>query len=111
VLQQYSPRCCMQIAMCSGPALPLRTMLQALQVLRGVPGVLEHAIGCLSALSLRHPANAQTAVDAGALALVARCMESHPASSAVQRAGCLAIRNLIVKSPQRIALAVDEGEQ
>ena len=43
------------------------------------------------------------------LPLLARAMRKHVASAGLQRSGCLALRNLVVKSPERVQAAFDEG--
>lgn len=96
-----------KVKMGSGPTLQL--ILQALETFREVPAVLDQAAAAISNLCLRLPDNAARAVAGGALPLIARAMRTHGASAGVQRSGCLAVRNLVVKSPARVQAAFDEG--
>ena len=93
--------------------LPLHThhtpRMQAMETFREAPAVLDQAAAALSNLCLRLQDNAAKACEGGALPLIARAMRLHATSPGVQRSGCLAVRNLVVKSPSRVAAAFDEG--
>ena len=71
--------------------------------------MLDQAAAAVSNLCLRIPDNAVRAAVGGALPLLARAMRKHAASAGLQRSGCLALRNLVVKSPERVQTAFDEG--
>mmetsp|Transcript_17880 Transcript_17880/g.53828 ORF Transcript_17880/g.53828 Transcript_17880/m.53828 type:complete len:153 (-) Transcript_17880:209-667(-) len=77
------------------------------------PLVMAQMIGLLVALTLRHPDNAVAAVDAGCVDLILKAMtdedmrdaareagpEGRTGLAAVQRAGCMALRNICARCP------------
>lgn len=72
-------------------------------------GVTEQAAAAVGNLCLRLGEHADMVVACGGLAAVAKGMRTHAASLGVQRACCLAIRNVVVRSKARAAAAVEEG--
>ena len=95
--------------MCEGDALPMMIMLQALDVFASSPGVCEQAIASLGSLSLRLGHNAATITARGGMRLICAAMRRHNDHVGVQRAACLAVRNMVVRSKERVALAFEEG--
>jgi len=92
-----------------GTGSTLGMILHCFSTFSEAPTVLEQAAAAISNLCLRLTDNATRAAAGGAIPLLATAMRKHPHQPGLARAGCLAIRNLVVKSPERIALAFDEG--
>lgn len=73
-------------------------------------GLMEHAVACLAAISLRSPSNAQRIVNAGtALDILARNMRRYADRSGLQRQGCLTIRNIAARGPELRPVLLDAG--
>lgn len=72
-------------------------------------GSIEQALHTIGNLCLRLSEHADLVVAEGGMALIARAMRVHPAAQGVQRASCLAIRNIVVRSKERAAAAFDAG--
>ena len=96
-----------KIKMGTGPTLTL--LITALVTFKEAPSVLEQAAAGISSLCLRIVDNAARATERGALPLLAAAMRKHPTAAGLQRSCCLALRNLVVKSPSRVQAAFDEG--
>merc|ERR1711998_27050 len=61
----------------------------------------EHTLATIANMALRRPANAVKIVSLGGATLVIGAMRTHAETHAVlQRQGCLAIRNLVARSPE-----------
>ena len=88
---------------------PLPLLLTSLDTLRNEGAVVEQALGTLAALALRNDSNKEAIMASGGLALVAGAMRAQPTLPGVQRAACLLVRNVVARSPARIAAAFEEG--
>ena len=66
--------------------------------------LVEHGLACLAAMSLRSVPNSRRIVEVGALDPLIKGMRSHysPTGAALQRQGCLAIRNIAARAPSAI---------
>lgn len=72
--------------------------------------LMEHALACLAAISLRSPSNAQRIVSSGnALEVIARNMRRYADKSGLLRQGCLTVRNIAARCPELRALLLDAG--
>lgn len=71
--------------------------------------VCEQAAATIGNLCLRMGEHAELAVARGALPLLAAAMRAHAASAGMQRAACLAVRNMVVRSKDRAAAAFAAG--
>lgn len=96
-----------KIKMGEGPTL--NVLLQALDTMMTSPSVLDQVIAVLGNLCLRLPDNCARVHTLGGFPLLARAMRTHIGHLGLQRSACLALRNMIVKSPDRIQAAFDEG--
>lgn len=73
-------------------------------------GLMEHAVACLAAISLRSPSNAQRIVNCGtALDILAKNMRRYADRSGLQRQGCLTIRNIAARGPELRPVLLDAG--
>ncbi len=54
----------------------------------------------MASLTLRSPANARKAVEAGAVDMAALIMGKYPCAAHLQRQGCQMLRNLAVRNPE-----------
>jgi hypothetical protein len=54
----------------------------------------------VASLTLRSPANARKAVEAGAVDMAALIMAKYPCAAHLQRQGCQMLRNLAVRNPE-----------
>jgi hypothetical protein len=74
--------------------------------------LMEHAIACLAAMSLRSPSNSQKIVDSGvAVELLVKNMRRHFSHQSLQRQGCLTLRNIAARSPEIRAILLDAGAE
>lgn len=90
----------------------LDLLLQAMsrEVYACDPSFAEHALACLAAMSLRSPSNAERIVQHGqALEIIVRSMRRHGDRSALQRQGCLAVRNIAARCPELRTQLLDAG--
>lgn len=87
----------------------LSLILLALTQFADFAPVAETAIGCLGNLALRPEGNKQAIFAGGGLGLIATSLRLHPSSPGLARAACLAVRNIVVRSPERVQSAFDEG--
>jgi len=72
--------------------------------------LMEHAIACLAAMSLRNPSNATRIVECGAVELVVKAMRAfQEKSSALLRQGCLCIRNIAARCVELRGTLLDAG--
>jgi armadillo repeat-containing protein 6 len=69
----------------------------------------EHALACLAAMSLRSPTNSTRIASTGALEVMANVMRRHADKGALQRQGCLAVRNMSARCPDLHAPLLDVG--
>jgi hypothetical protein len=92
-----------------GEGATLGVLLQALDTLISAPSVVEQVVGTLCNVCLRLPDNCARAVERGALPLLVRAARTHAGHAQLQRAVCLALRNVVVKSRARAQAALDEG--
>jgi hypothetical protein len=92
-----------------GAGATLGVLLQAFDTFCEAPGVLDQASSAIANLCLRLSDNAARAHARGALPLISRAMRKHPGAASLQRSACLAVRNLVVKSPERVQAAFDAG--
>jgi hypothetical protein len=58
------------------------------------------AFVAVASLTLRSPANARKAVEAGAVDMAALIMAKYPCAAHLQRQGCQMLRNLAVRNPE-----------
>jgi hypothetical protein len=98
-----------KVKMCAGDAAAMSLMLQTLHVYSGWATVMEQAIAAVGNLCLRLAGNCATITSRGGIGLIAAAMRRHPEHAGVQRSGCLALRNLVVRDADRIRAAFDEG--
>ncbi|GLJ48430.1 hypothetical protein SUGI_1022200 [Cryptomeria japonica] len=73
------------------------------------PSVLQEIMSTIRAVSLRSPANAAKAVEAGAVDLASEAMEKHPSAHLMQKQACLMIRNLAVRNPENRPIILEKG--
>ena len=92
-----------------GAGATLGMLLQAFQTFGAAPVVLDQASSAIANLCLRLGDNASRAHDRNIFTLMATAMHQHPGNASLQRSACLATRNLIVKSPERVQAAFDAG--
>lgn len=72
--------------------------------------LIEHALACLAAMSLRSPGNSQRIVDSGmAVDIIVKNMRRHKDRAALQRQGCLLIRNIAGRCPELRPMLMDAG--
>jgi len=71
----------------------------------------EHGLACLAAMSLRSPSNATRIMTTGAAEVMVRCLRRHADKPAVQRQGCLAIRNIAARCPEYRMTLLDAGAE
>lgn len=77
------------------------TKLLLLNVMRKwVDGCRLQAFVTVASLTLRSPANARKAVEAGAVDMAALIMGKYPCAAHLQRQGCQMLRNLAVRNPE-----------
>lgn len=82
-----------------GPGAKGRTLiLEALRVHAEHAPVLAAALGCITALSLRHPDISVEFAEGDAVPLMAQAMRKHPEAAGVQRQASMAIRNMVVRN-------------
>ncbi|KAK9166865.1 hypothetical protein Scep_002056 [Stephania cephalantha] len=72
------------------------------------PSVLQEIMAIITVLSLRSPANAACAMEAGAGDLAIEAMKKFHAYQ-MQRQSCLMIRNLVVRNPENRAILLGNG--
>jgi hypothetical protein len=65
-----------------------------------VGGCRLQAFVTVASLTLRSPANARKAVEAGAVDMAAVIMSKYPCAAHLQRQGCQMLRNLAVRNPE-----------
>jgi armadillo repeat-containing protein 6 len=70
---------------------------------------MEHALASLAAIALRYPSNALEIVNCGAMEEIVLGMRYHSDKPALQRQGCLAIRNIAARSPELRQRILDAG--
>jgi len=71
--------------------------------------LVEHGAACLAAMSLRSPSNSARIVETGAVEVLVTCLRRHPDRVALQRQGCLAIRNIAARCPDLRQVLLDAG--
>jgi hypothetical protein len=71
--------------------------------------LVEHALACLAAMTLRSPANSTRIVTMGAVEVVVNCMRKYTDKTALQRQGCLALRNIAGRCPELRGNLLDSG--
>lgn len=98
-----------KVKMCEGEAAPLSLLLQALDTFKGAPSVLEQVVATIGSLCLRLPDHAALIHARGAMQVLSAAMRRHPGHLGLQRALCLALRNIFTRSKERMAAAADEG--
>jgi hypothetical protein len=72
-------------------------------------GLIEHGAACLAAMTLRSPSNSEKIVECGAIEVLVKCMRNHVDKPALQRQGCLAIRNIAARCPHLRSILLDAG--
>lgn len=72
-------------------------------------GLVEHGIACLAAMALRSPSNSAKMVSTGVVVVVVENMRRHPSHAALQRQGCLLVRNVVARSPDFREAWLDAG--
>lgn len=77
---------------------PLRTIVEAIQQFPDNASVIHQAIGCIAVMALRHPSHALMLAEMNGIPLIMRAMKKFPEAGGLQRQGCLAIRNLVVRN-------------
>ncbi|KAK9162856.1 hypothetical protein Syun_003758 [Stephania yunnanensis] len=73
------------------------------------PSVLQEIMAIITVLSLRSPANAACAMEAGVGDLAIEAMKKFPHAYQMQRQSCLMIRNLVVRNPENRAILLGNG--
>eukprot|EP01138_Halocafeteria_seosinensis_P003263 gb/GECG01003337.1/.p1 GENE.gb/GECG01003337.1/~~gb/GECG01003337.1/.p1 ORF type:complete len:476 (+),score=72.96 gb/GECG01003337.1/:1-1428(+) len=81
---------------------PLRTIVEAIQKFPDNASVIHQAIGCIAVMALRHPSHAIMLAEMNGIPLITRAMKRFPEAGALQRQGCLAIRNLVVRNEDKL---------
>ena len=71
--------------------------------------LVEHGHACLAAMSLRSPANSERICAAGGMEVLAQGMRRHESKVALQRQGCLCVRNIAARCEQLRSLILDAG--
>jgi len=77
----------------------------------GVPGSCEQALGLIVGLTLRNPDGATAAVEAGCVDTITAVMGALPGEQWVQRQGCMAVRNLVSRTPEHKAAFLAAGAE
>merc|ERR1711924_327792 len=97
-------------AMCGDGTLEL--MLAAKKRHNDDAALQEHTCATIANMALRRPGNAVKIVGLGGANLVIAAMRTHTETHAVlQRQGCLAIRNLVARSPELREPILDAGAE
>ncbi|KAK9096689.1 hypothetical protein Sjap_022186 [Stephania japonica] len=73
------------------------------------PSVLQEIMTIITVLSLRSPANAACAMEAGVGDFAIEAMKKFPDAYQMQRQSCLMIRNLVVRNPENRAILLGNG--
>jgi len=76
----------------------LDQMLAGMKRHLGSASVQEHGCGTIAAMALRRPENVEIIIGKGGAVSVATAMKQHPKVVPLQRQGCLAVRNMIVRN-------------
>eukprot|EP01036_Dinobryon_divergens_P013586 gene13586-18328_t len=86
-------------------------LLQALTSEEYLPdfSFAEHALATLAAMSLRSPLNAARILEVGGIDAMLKAMRRHPTREALQRQGCLAVRNIACRSVESRTIMLDAG--
>lgn len=72
--------------------------------------LMEHAMACLAAISLRSPSNSQRIARTGrALEIMAATMRRYSDKSGLLRQGCLTVRNIAARCPELRQVLLDAG--
>lgn len=74
-----------------------------------VAGSCEQALGLIVGLTLRNPDGANAAVEAGCIDTIADVMAALPGEQWVQRQGCMAVRNLVSRTPEHMTAFLAKG--
>lgn len=83
-------------AICEGEALP--AVVAAMRKHADSAPVADQALAVLGTVCLRHPMNVELVLDYNGAHFVVDAMKRHSASAAVQKQGCLALRNMGVRN-------------
>jgi hypothetical protein len=110
VLRAVANSDALKVRMCADAATPMKLMLAAMGTCAASAPVMDQTIAALGNLALRLPDNAARMVGAGVLPAIAAAMRAHGGHSGVQRSACLAVRNMVVRSKDRVAAAFEAGE-
>jgi hypothetical protein len=86
-------------------------MLRAMQAHPADGKLQEHGLATMAAMGLRSRDNALRLAALGGVALALQAMRAHPESTAVQRQGCLAVRNLVSRTPELAEAFLDAGAE
>ncbi|CAK9193229.1 unnamed protein product [Sphagnum jensenii] len=70
--------------------------------------ILQEAFVTVASLTLRSPANARKAVEAGAVDMAALIMGKYPCAAHLQRQGCQMLRNLAVRNPENRPVMIEK---
>jgi hypothetical protein len=89
----------------------LQLLIHALSIEKYLNDALlvEHGLACLAAISLRNPGNAAKIVSMGSIELVVKLMRQHSEKTALQRQGCLLIRNIAARGVELRGNLLDAG--
>jgi len=109
VLRSVANSDALKVRMCADAATPMKLMLAAMGTCAASAPVMDQTIAALGNLALRLPDNAARMVAAGLLPAIAAAMRAHGGHAGVQRSACLAVRNLVVRSKDRVAIAFEAG--
>jgi hypothetical protein len=91
-------------------SLDLLVLVMSQEVYAKDAGLMEHAVACLAAISLRSPSNSERIVNAGnALDILARTMRRYADRSGLLRQGCLTVRNIAARCPELRPTLLDAG--
>jgi hypothetical protein len=88
-------------------ALIIRTLCN--ETLNQDSGLVEHGLACLAAMSLRSPFNSSRMMGNGVALAVTKSMSNHKSAAALQRQGCLLIRNIAARCPEHREALLDVG--
>lgn len=71
--------------------------------------IIEHGLACFAAMSLRSPSNSSRIVSFGSIEVIVNCMRKFSDKTALQRQGCLLIRNIAARCPELRNILLDGG--
>lgn len=109
LLKKLAGNDAIKAAICADGADALRLVLSAMNHHPDDARVQEAGAGCVAAVCLRSPDNAATVIRHEGVGCIVRAMRAHPTSAKVQRACCMAIRNMASRDRTLRKNIRDEG--